>query len=76
MGTAKVERCPHCANIGLLERRRMNHAQLYNLYVMSIKKPVIARMESGKTAPRLDTLLKLLAPLGKTLKIVDLADEL
>lgn len=41
-----------------------------------IKQPVIARMESGKTVPRLDTLLKLLAPLGKTLKIVDLADEL
>lgn len=41
-----------------------------------IKQPVIARMESGKTIPRLDTLLKLLAPLGKTLKIVDLADEL
>ena len=41
-----------------------------------IKQPVIARMESGRTIPRLDTLLKLLAPLGKTLKIVDLADEL
>ncbi len=41
-----------------------------------IKQPVIARLESGKSIPRLDTLLKILAPLGKTLKVVDLAGEL
>ena len=39
-----------------------------------LKQPVIARLEAGKTIPRLDTLLRLLAPLGKTLKVVDLAD--
>jgi len=36
-----------------------------------IKQPVIARMETGKTSPTLDTVLKLLAPLGKTLSIVN-----
>jgi len=36
-----------------------------------IKQPVIARMETGKTSPTLDTILKLLAPLGKTLSIVN-----
>lgn len=37
-----------------------------------IKQPVIARMETGQTSPQLDTVLKLLAPLGKTLAIVPL----
>ena len=37
-----------------------------------VKQPVIARMESGATSPQLDTVLKLLAPLGKTLYIGDL----
>ena len=37
-----------------------------------VKQPVIARMESGNTSPRLDTVLKVLAPLGKTLYIGDL----
>lgn len=36
-----------------------------------VKQPVIARMERGATSPQLDTVLKLLAPLGKTLAIVD-----
>lgn len=37
-----------------------------------VKQPVIARMESGKTVPNLDTVLKVLAALGKTLYIGDL----
>lgn len=36
-----------------------------------VKQPVIARMERGASSPQLDTILKLLAPLGKTLAIVD-----
>ena len=35
------------------------------------KQPVIARMERGTSNPQIDTILKLLAPLGKTLAIVD-----
>lgn len=35
-----------------------------------VKQPIIARLETGKTNPRLDTLIKILAPLGKTIKIV------
>ena len=35
-----------------------------------VKQPIIARMEKGTTSPQLDTLLKVLAPLGKTLAIV------
>ena len=37
-----------------------------------VKQPIIARMERGYTNPQLDTLLKVLAPLGKTLAIVPL----
>lgn len=39
-----------------------------------VRQPVIARLEKGDTAPRLDTLIKVLAPLGKTLRVVDLAE--
>ena len=35
-----------------------------------VKQPIIARMEKGTTSPQLDTVLKVLAPLGKTLAIV------
>lgn len=37
-----------------------------------VKQPIIARMEKGKTSPQLDTILKILAPLGKTLYVGDL----
>lgn len=37
-----------------------------------VKQPVIARMERGITSPQIDTLMKVLAPLGKTLAIVPL----
>lgn len=37
-----------------------------------VKQPIIARMEKGTTSPQLDTVLKVLAPLGKTLAIVPL----
>ena len=37
-----------------------------------VKQPVIARMEKGNTKSQIDTVLKVLAPLGKTLYIGDL----
>ena len=37
-----------------------------------VKQPIIARMERGITSPQLETVLKVLAPLGKTLAIVPL----
>jgi len=35
-----------------------------------VRQPVISRMEAGETSPQLDTVLKVLAPLGKTLAVV------
>ncbi len=40
-----------------------------------VKQPVIARMEKGSTSPQLNTILKVLAPLGKTLAVVPLKPE-
>ena len=37
-----------------------------------VRQPIIARMERGITNPQIDTVLKILAPLGKTLAIVPL----
>lgn len=37
-----------------------------------VKQPIIARMEKGQTNPQLDTIIKVLAPLGKTLAVVPL----
>ena len=37
-----------------------------------VKQPIIARMEKGSTSPQIETVLKVLAPLGKTLAIVPL----
>lgn len=40
--------------------------------ISGVKQPIIARMEKGKTVPNLNTVLKILAALGKTLYIGDL----
>ena len=37
-----------------------------------VKQPVIARMENGTSIPKISTILKILAPLDKTLAIVPL----
>ncbi len=50
------------------EQKKISQKQLEEL--SGVKQPIIARMEKGKTNPRLDTILKILAPLGKTLAVV------
>ena len=40
-----------------------------------VKQPVIARLERGSTDPQLSTIIKVLAPLGKTLAIVPLESK-
>lgn len=39
-----------------------------------VKQPVIARMEKGCTSPQLETVLKVLEPLGLTLKIAPISE--
>jgi len=38
-----------------------------------VKQPIISRMEAGETSPQLDTVLRVLAPLGKTLYVGDIS---
>lgn len=40
-----------------------------------IKQPMIARIEKGLTIPRIDTFLKLIKPLGLTLEMVPLKEN-
>jgi ribosome-binding protein aMBF1 (putative translation factor) len=37
-----------------------------------VKQPIIARMEKGRTSPQVETIMKVLAPLGMTLAVVPL----
>lgn len=53
-------------------RKEMGISQHELEELSGVKQPVIARMESGNTTPNLSTLLKVLAPLGKTLYIGDM----
>ena len=39
-----------------------------------VKQPIIARMEKGYTSPQIETVLKVLAPLGMTLAVVPLGE--
>jgi len=60
----------------LIEARREQGISQKKLEELSgVSQPVIARMETGKTSPQLDTVLKVLASLGKTLAVVPLEQE-
>gem|GEM_PF-23351 len=60
----------------LIEARREKGISQKKLEELSgVSQPVIARMETGKTSPQLDTVLKVLASLGKTLAVVPLEQE-
>ena len=53
-------------------RKEKGYSQKKLEELSGVKQPVIARMEKGITNPNLSTILKLLAPLGKTLYIGDM----
>ena len=60
----------------LIKARRESGLSQRKLEALSgVKQPIIARMEKGDTSPQIDTLLKVLAPLGKTLAIVPMESE-
>ena len=52
------------------QEKQMSQRQLEEL--SGVKQPIISRMESGETSPQLDTVLRVLAPLGMTLAVVPL----
>jgi len=53
-------------------RQEKNISQRELEQLSGVKQPVISRMESGETSPQLDTVLRVLAPLGKTLAVVSI----
>jgi ribosome-binding protein aMBF1 (putative translation factor) len=73
----KLESDLRVALIGELIRARQEKgiSQKKLEELSGVKQPVIARMEKGTTSPQLDTILKVLAPLGKTLAVVPLENR-
>ncbi len=55
------------------EERGLSQRDLAEL--SGIKQPAIARLESMRSTPQIDTLFKVLSPLGYTLSIVPSADK-
>lgn len=55
------------------ESKGMSQRELAEL--SGVKQPAIARIESMKATPQIDTLLKVLAPLGYTLSITPLQNQ-
>ena len=53
-------------------RNEMGISQKKLEELSGVKQPVIARMERGASMPQINTLLKVLAPLGKKLAVVPL----
>lgn len=61
----------------MIEAREAKGLSQRDLAALSgVKQPAIARIESMKSTPQIDTLLKVLIPLGYTLQIVPLANRL
>jgi len=59
----------------LKARQDKNISQRELEFLSGVKQPIISRMESGTTSPQLDTVLKVLGALGKTLYIGDISES-
>ena len=53
-------------------RQEKNISQRELEELSGVRQPIISRMEAGETSPQLDTILRVLAPLGKTLYVGDI----
>lgn len=67
--TAKIM----CELIAARKEKGLSQKELERL--SGVRQPAIARMEKGISSPTLDTLAKLLVPLGKTIEIVPISQE-
>lgn len=59
--------------VQIREEKGITQSQLAE--ICNVKQPVIARMESSVHSPQIDSLLKILAPLGYTLQIVPIGKK-
>lgn len=59
--------------IAIREEKGLTQSQLAE--ICNVKQPVIARMESSVHSPQINSLLKILTPLGYTLQIVPMGKK-
>lgn len=59
--------------VAIREEKGLTQSQLAE--ICNVKQPVIARMESSVHSPQIDSLLKILTPLGYTLQIVPMSKK-
>jgi len=59
--------------VAIREEKGLTQSQLAEM--CKVKQPVIARMESSVHSPQIDSLLKILTPLGYTLQIVPIGKK-
>lgn len=59
--------------VAIREEKGLTQTQLAE--ICNVKQPVIARMESSVHSPQIDSLLKILTPLGYTLQIVPMSKK-
>ena len=59
--------------VALREEKGLTQSQLAE--ICNVKQPVIARLESSVHSPQIDSLLKILVPLGYTLQIVPIEEK-
>lgn len=60
--------------VAIREEKGLTQTQLAE--ICNVKQPVIARMESSVHSPQIDSLLKILTPLGYTLQIVPMGEKI
>jgi ribosome-binding protein aMBF1 (putative translation factor) len=59
--------------VAIREEKGLTQSQLAE--ICNVKQPVIARLESSVHSPQIDSLLKILVPLGYTLQIVPMGEK-
>ena len=59
--------------VAIREEKGITQSQLAE--ICNVKQPVIARMESSVHSPQINSLLKILTPLGYTLQIVPMGKK-
>ena len=59
--------------VAIREKKGLTQSQLAEM--CHVNQPVIARMESSIHSPQIDSLLKILTPLGYTLQIVPMSKK-
>ncbi|MEG1892105.1 MAG: helix-turn-helix transcriptional regulator [Clostridia bacterium] len=72
MQEARIRAALICELVRARQEHGLSQKKLEEL--SGVKQPVIARIEHGDSSPRLDTMIKVLAPLGKTLAVVPLKE--